>query len=61
MKLSDVAIFSKVTTSIRTSFSSKTNIYKQDRYHLKVSNNNSRRVLCQTLTYATKNSVCTSE
>jgi hypothetical protein len=61
MKLSDVAIQAKSTTSMRTLISSKTSMYKQDRYHLKVSNNNSRCVLCQMLTYATKSSVCTSE
>jgi hypothetical protein len=52
---------SKLATSIKTSISSKRSIHKNDRYHLKVGNNNLRCTLCQMLTYATKKSVCTSE
>jgi hypothetical protein len=52
---------SKFTISIKTPISTRINIYKLARHHLKESNKDSRRMLCQTLTYATKNSVCTSE
>jgi hypothetical protein len=56
-----ISKLSKSTTSIRTSISTKTSVYKLARHHLKESNKYLRCVLCQMLTYATKNSVCTSE
>jgi hypothetical protein len=52
---------SKSITSIKTPISIKTSIYKLTRHHLKESNKDLICVLCQTLTYATQNIVCTSE
>jgi hypothetical protein len=60
-KSHDLRYEMKSTISIRAPISTKISICKLARHHLKESNRDSRCVLCQTLTYATKNSVCTSE